>query len=130
MYGNRSPCEPQQLITIRLAIRGSTDVRGGTARARLGACAAGSLRADDEVHDPAAHVDRALHGLAREVAADVLILARDVDDLVLAGLRRRAATPGRESGTSPRRRACSTASPARAAPRTSRTGETRPRRSA
>ena len=59
MYGKRSPCEPQHVMTMRLRHN-----------ARVS-------RADDEVHDAAAHVDRALHGLAREMLADVLVgLAR------------------------------------------------------
>src|SRR6478736_198429 len=44
-----------------------------------------SSAADHEVHDPPAHVDRALHGLAVEMPADVLVGACDVDHLALAG---------------------------------------------
>ena len=66
MYGKRSPCDPQHVMTTtRFGIVG------------------GVSPADDEVHDAAAHVDRALHGLAREVLADVLVALRNLDDLGL-----------------------------------------------
>src|SRR5262245_2430960 len=66
MYGKRSPCDPQHEMTMRLPKTADW---------------AGSAAADDEVHDAAAHVDRALHALAGEMLADVLVLPRDLDDL-------------------------------------------------
>src|SRR5205809_5088555 len=67
MYGKRSPCDPQHEMTMRLRKTGPS-------------------AADDEVHDTAAHVDRTLHALTREMLADVRVGLCDRDDLGLLRL--------------------------------------------
>src|SRR6185369_14794725 len=101
-YGKKSPCEPQQLITIRLdmasagycvdpgficrrlcsrlglagvlALFSQVRTRGRVSQGSSPLPQAAST-ADHEIDDSPAHVDRALHRLAVEMPADVLIRA-------------------------------------------------------